>query len=201
MKELILYAISVMWTPGPVNTVILNTGIRQGARKVIPFVVGVSTAMSALIILYGLLGKTIELYVESITFYTSIIGSIYMIYLAYKLLKSNINLDESNSFELKFKQGFFMQLFNPKGTLCALPIATIYLPKMHTTWVYIFFIGILIGIIGGTGVFVIYALTGSVFKQIIKESKAFVIINWIMALILIYLSITLIYDHIIKVLF
>ena len=76
MKELILYAISVMWTPGPVNTVILNTGIRQGARKVIPFVVGVSTAMSALIILYGLLGKTIELYVESITFYTSIIGSI-----------------------------------------------------------------------------------------------------------------------------
>ena len=110
MKELILYAISVMWTPGPVNTVILNTGIRQGARKVIPFVVGVSTAMSALIILYGLLGKTIELYVESITFYTSIIGSIYMIYLAYKLLKSNINLDESNSFELKFKQGFFMQL-------------------------------------------------------------------------------------------
>ena len=112
MKELILYAISVMWTPGPVNTVILNTGIRQGARKVIPFVVGVSTAMSALIILYGLLGKTIELYVESITFYTSIIGSIYMIYLAYKLLKSNINLDESNSFELKFKQGFFMQLFN-----------------------------------------------------------------------------------------
>ena len=72
---------------------------------------------------------------------------------------------------------------------------------MHTTWVSIFFIGILIGIIGGTGVFVIYALTGSVFKQIIKESKAFVIINWIMALILIYLSITLIYDHIIKVLF
>lgn len=196
MIPLLLYAISVMWTPGPVNTVMLNTGIRQGAKKTLPFLGGVFLAMALLVIIYGFFGKILADYISMIIFYVSLIGSGYMFYLAYKLITSRVSLNSDAQFDLKFQQGFLMQFFNPKGTLCALPIATIYLPALNPNWLSIIGIGFLVSAIGGIGVFTIYALTGSLLKQLIKKPIIFQIINYIMAALLIYLAITLIIDHV-----
>lgn len=196
MQGLLFYAISVMWTPGPVNTIMLNIGMKQGAKRTLPFLVGVSVAMALLVIIYGFIGKSIEKYVSTITFYMSIVGACYMLYLSYKLFSSKVNLDGEGSFEMKFQQGFWMQLLNPKGTLCALPIATIYLPALQPSWLMIVLIALLVSAIGGVGVFTIYALTGSIFKQLVKKPIIFQVINYVMASILLYLAFKLLYEHV-----
>ena len=196
MTALLFYAISVMWTPGPVNTIMLNIGMKQGAKKTLPFLAGVFVAMALLVIIYGFIGKSIAVYVSTITFYMSIIGACYMLYLAYKLLFSIVNLKGEASFEMKFQQGFWMQLLNPKGTLCALPIATIYLPALQPSWLMIILIALIVSAVGGVGVFTFYALTGSLFKQLVKKPIIFQIVNYVMATILVYLAFILLYEHV-----
>lgn len=198
MIEMILYGIAIMYTPGPVNLMGLNLGFGKKFKESIGFFIGVGIAMFILFIVYGYTSNRIMK--KEYLIYTSIIGGIYILYLAFKVFIEDINIEEkSEKKPLSIKDGFIMQIVNPKASLAALPIATINFPANDIAGIKILIMSILFGLIV-IGAPLTYCLAGQFCSNLIKNKKVLLIFNKIMALMLLYVAFSIFKDHVYDVL-
>ena len=194
MIQMLLYGIGIMYTPGPVNIMGLTLGLNKKFKNSIGFFTGVGIAMFILFILYGYTGE--KLIKKDSLFYTSIVGCMYILYLAIKVLKEDINIDEKlQKKSLTLRDGFLMQIVNPKASLAALPIATINFPANNIIGIKIMIMSVLFGllVIGAPS---IYCLLGQFFSDIIKRKKILLIFNKIMGVTLLYVAFSIFKDHV-----
>lgn len=198
MIEILLYAIGVMYTPGPMNLLGLNQGINKKFKESIGFFLGIGTAMLILFLLFGYTGQ--RFIKKEYLLYISVIGCCYILYLGIKILKANVKVESKvQARALSFKDGLIMHLFNPKATLATLPIATINFPASDITGINIFFVSLILAAMGGFAP-TSYALIGKYFGQLIKKNRVIKIYNTIMALLLIYVAFKIFWDHVYLVL-
>jgi len=198
MLEMFLYGIAIMYSPGPVNIMALNQGLSGRLKNALPYLLGVSIAM---FIWFNVFGYTGERFVKlEYLLYISIIGSIYIIYLAIKLMLAKVSIDEdAGNKSVGLKDGFLMQLLNPKAILAVIPIATIYFPANGITGINILLISLVFAVLvfGAPGS---YALVGSLFNRAVKNAKVFRVFNIVMGAILLYVAFTILRDHVYLVL-
>lgn len=57
--EIFLYTLSVMYSPGPVNFMGLNSGLTGQLKKTIGFYLGIGFAMLILFVLFGYIGEAV----------------------------------------------------------------------------------------------------------------------------------------------
>ncbi len=134
MLEIFLYGIGVMYSPGPVNIMGFNEGLKGKFFESMWFFGGVGAAMLILCIALGFLGEYIVK--ESALPYLATIGCAYIVYLAYKIYRSTSELDisadrqdiDASKTTLGFSNGLLIQLLNPKAMLALVPITTIMFP-------------------------------------------------------------------------
>jgi len=93
------------------------SGIGQGVKGSIPLIIGVDLIfiIYSLIIGFGL-GEVLQRYPDLILIF-QILGALYIIYLAYKFIKTS-KANNSNTVSNKaftFKDGIVLQMLNPKG--------------------------------------------------------------------------------------
>lgn len=117
MIEIIAYAIGVMYTPGPVNLLGLNTGLNGHAKASTGYYFGVGSAMLLLFLSFGWLGST--LISRDALIIISILGCGYIATLAVKILKASVTIGDNTTNErpLRYQQGLILQLLNPKGVV------------------------------------------------------------------------------------
>lgn len=194
--EIILYAFSMIYSPGPVNFMGLHAGLIGKFKQTIPFFIGVGAAIWVLFIIFGLLGSAFIS--PNILPYMSLIGAIYILYLAYKMVILPIHINEDQSQQnsdvnLTFLNGFFIQLLNPKAILTILPITTVMFPAAHITEMNIFIISTAISF---TGIFApaLYAFTGEVVGKKITNKKIFQYFNKTMGGMLVIVAAIMVYD-------
>ena len=78
-------------TPGPVNMIILSSSISYGLKKTIPYVSGATVGFILLLLFIGLgFSRFVNTYPSFLT-YLAIIGSLYIIYMGYKIASSKPN--------------------------------------------------------------------------------------------------------------
>jgi threonine/homoserine/homoserine lactone efflux protein len=198
MLQMLLYGIGIMYTPGPVNIMGLTLGLNKKFKNSLGFFSGVGLAMFVLFFVYGYTGE--RFMKKEYLIYTSVAGGIYISYLAIKVLKEDLHIDEKlkkDSFTLR--DGFIMQIVNPKASLAALPISTINFPANDITGINIMIMSILFGllVIGAPSV---YCLLGQFFSDFIKRKKALLILNKITGVILLYVAFCIFKDHVYEVL-
>jgi len=193
---MILYSISIIYSPGPINFLGLNQGINNRTNKSKGFFIGVGVAFLILLLVIAYTGE--KLIKKEYLLYTSIIGSIYILYLAYKIIKSSVNLKDdknNNNKTLTFKDGFVMEIMNPKAMLATLPLATIYFPINNIEGIKVFTVSIILSIMASSAPFG-YALIGSFFSDMMKNEKIIKGFNIIMALLLMYVAFSIFKDHV-----
>lgn len=198
--EIILYAFSVMYSPGPVNFMGLHAGLIGKFKQTIPFFIGVGTALWVLFIIFGVLGST--LISPEILPYISLIGAIYILYLAYKMLTLPVHIKDNKPHgiyqsNLTFTNGFLTQILNPKGILAVLPITTIMFPAAGITGITIYIVSTAIAI-GGIFAPALYAFIGEIVGKKIKNKKIFQYFNQAIGVMLIIVSIIMVYDFFIE---
>lgn len=191
---MLLYGIGIMYTPGPVNIMGLTLGLNKKFKNSIGFFTGVGIAMFILFFIYGYTGE--KFIKKEYLLFTSIIGSIYIFYLAIKVFKEDVCLDDTlrkNSFTLK--DGFIMQIVNPKASLAALPIASINFPANNINGINIMIMSVIFGllVIGAPS---LYCIFGQLFSDLIKQKKFLLIFNKIMGIILLYVAFNIFRDHV-----
>ena len=192
-----LYAIGMMFSPGPMNFIGINIGLKDKIKKSLGFYFGISASIFLYTSTLGYAGgKVVK---KEYLLYFSLIGSAYIIYLAYKLWKSNPKTEntseEAKEKGLGFIDAFIGQSFNPKAPIALLPITVIYFPSNNIVGSKIVFISLFLGVLGGFAPF-IYSLFGKFMGSIIKSKMFFIVFNRVMAIFLVFLAGLILRDHV-----
>lgn len=135
--ELIFSMLGFMWvtaiTPGPNNMLLASSGANMGLRRSIPLMLGIMLGMQSLLLLVSLgVGSVLLLYPMLHTT-LKILGSIYLLYIAWKLATAKYEILEPYSANtqkpITWLQGWLLQFLNPKAWLMAIgSVASFSLP-------------------------------------------------------------------------
>ena len=139
---LIGISLSLGFTPGPNNAVAAYSGFNFGIRKTLPLILGVGFGYTTLIILINFVlistFKNYPIIQETIR----ILGTFFLIYLAYKISFSKISLDGKTENPVKFFDKFIFQFINPKGVMAGVTLSSNFVEQgenylNHSIWVII----------------------------------------------------------------
>jgi len=120
---LIGISLSLGFTPGPNNAVAAYSGFNFGIRKTLPLILGVGFGYTTLIILINfILISTFKDY-PIIQEIIRILGTFFLIYLAYKISFSKISSDGKTENPVKFFDKFIFQFINPKGVMAGVTLS------------------------------------------------------------------------------
>ena len=193
MLEIFVYGIGVMYSPGPVNLIAFNEGIRGNFRTSIGFFAGVGIAMFVLCFALGYAGQF--LVTDTSLPIIALIGCVFILYLAYKILRSSASIEEEagSTKRVQFTDGFFIQLFNPKAMLALVPITTIQFPAANITGVEIALFSAVIGLLAmwapGS-----YSFFGSIVGKALLARKYLQLLNTLTGLLLIIAAVAMFYS-------
>lgn len=120
LVAMLSFSLAMSISPGPVNFIILSSGINYGIRQTFAFVSGATIGFTLLLVLVGLgFGQIIDHYPSFLT-YLSIAGSVFIIYMGYLIASSDAQLKIEEKQRPGFAQGFFLQWLNPKAWLACI---------------------------------------------------------------------------------
>lgn len=197
--EIALYVFSVMYSPGPVNILGFNAGLTGFGRRSAGFCLGVGSAMFSWFMVLGYLGEAVATLYHGALPYIAVIGSAYILYLAYKMLFARVGVHgvEPPGTLLRFRDGYLLQVLNPKGMVVILPVTTIMFPAAHITGIGIFACAALISI-GAVGAPGSYCAMGAIAGRRIRHTCYLGLFNKTMGMLLIVVALSIIYDFFIK---
>lgn len=188
MLGIILFAIGVMYTPGPVNILSLNRGLQDRLFAHLPFCMGVSHALFVWFLGVGYAGDFLvgASFVDSAMLPAlGAVGVAFISYLAYKVATASVKdvADSDSKALLGYRDGFFMQLFNPKALMVVLPVTTVQYPAVgiHGIWIAVWALGLSLLAFGAPAG---YALVGNVVGSRVKNAGFLKLVNTIMAVLL-----------------
>jgi threonine/homoserine/homoserine lactone efflux protein len=139
---LIGISLSLGFTPGPNNAVAAYSGFNFGIRKTLPLILGVGFGYTTLIILINfVLISTFKNY-PIIQEIIKVLGTFFLIYLAYKISFSKISSDGKTENPVKFLDKFIFQFINPKGVMAGVTLSSNFVEQgenylNHSIWVIV----------------------------------------------------------------
>jgi threonine/homoserine/homoserine lactone efflux protein len=125
--SLILFGIATAFSPGPNNIMTSYTAFNFGFKKAIPTMLGVIIGWTILVILLQLGSVIIFQKFEMIQNIIKVLGSIYLLFMAYKL--SFATQSKKKKIEPKpvsFLNTFFFQFVNPKSIIVCLTAISMF---------------------------------------------------------------------------
>ena len=124
--SIILFGIVAAYTPGPNNFVAFYSGFNFGIKRTLPHIFGVTFGFPFLLLCMALgLINIFKLYplIQEILKY---LGTLFLIYLAYKIAFSVNTDDTKKENPVKFIETFLFQYLNPKGVTVAIIVVSTY---------------------------------------------------------------------------
>ena len=180
-------------TPGPNNAMVLASGLKFGFLKSIPHMTGITIGHVIQLILVCLgLGKIFQIFPE-LQNILKILCAIYLIYLGYKIIGSFSKIKDDDSRPLKFYEAALFQIVNPKAWTISSMAASGFLPKDGNLILSILFISCVALIICPISISP-WAAFGSGIKNLVKNNKIKVIIEFFLAFLLLITAILIVID-------
>jgi threonine/homoserine/homoserine lactone efflux protein len=112
-------SLSLGFTPGPNNAVASYSAFNFGFKKTIPLIMGVGLGYTTLVILINFVLISIFKTYPIIQEIIRILGTVFLVYLAYKIATSSASNNEKKTNPVTFYDTFFFQFINPKGVMAA----------------------------------------------------------------------------------
>ena len=180
-------------TPGPNNAMVLASGLKFGFLKTIPHMTGITIGHVSQLILVCLgLGKIFQIFPE-IQNILKILCSIYLIYLGYKIIGSFNKIKDNDSRPLKFYEAALFQIVNPKAWTISSMAASGFLSNDGSLLISILYIASVALIICPISISP-WAAFGSGIKNLVKNNKIKVIIEFFLAFLLLITAILIVIE-------
>lgn len=179
----LVFCITTTYTPGPNTILSMNYGRLVGFRKTLPFILGIFTGFTVLMILISFFMKTLETWVPAITTFLRFFGAAYILYLAYKTVISRADFEKETRTENLYREGLFLQFINPKVYLYGITaISGFILPYFSKTGELLFFSVVLaaIALVGN----ILWSPFGVLFQKVFSQHEKTMRI--IMGILLVY---------------
>jgi len=138
--SLSLFMFVLSFSPGPNNIVASHSGFNHGIKKSVPLILGVIFGFTTMLALVNFVLINIFNIYPIIQKILVICGSIFLIYLSYKISFSKSSNNNDNLKPVNFVETFLYQFFNPKGVLAAITAVSTYTESgvnflKYSTWV------------------------------------------------------------------
>lgn len=185
ITSFLIYCFIVTFTPGPTNIVILSTVHNFGTKKAMEYTYGATLAFGLLLVISSILNTLLVTVIPKILMVMQIIGSMYMLYLAYQIYKTDTSKPTVNQTGT-FLSGFLMQFLNPKVVLFTMTVIPSFILPYYTAMSAVSY-GVLAITLIGFSAFFTWVLFGTIFKKFLQKYKKTV--NVMMALFLAYAAI------------
>tara|TARA_Y100000748_G_scaffold292786_1_gene281666 strand:+ start:279 stop:869 length:591 start_codon:yes stop_codon:yes gene_type:complete len=181
--SLSLFMFVTSCSPGPNNIVASHSGFNHGLKKTIPLMLGVIFGFTFMLSLvnFGLI-NVFKLY-PIIQKALVITGSIFLIYLAYKISFSKSSEENNKLKPVNFIETFLFQFLNPKGVIVAIIAVSTYVETgnkfiNHSIWLLgVAFLFAVISI-------VFWTLIGKFMRKFATNDKFIKLFNYVMSALL-----------------
>ncbi len=182
-----VYVFVTTFTPGPNNVMAMTNSVRFGYRKTLGFLGGILTGFLLIMLLSGLLNVILVNLLPQMKVGLTVLGAIYMLYLAGHILFSKYEEGKDSESVTSFKAGFTLQFLNLKVILYGITVYSLFVvPAFPDALRASLFAPVLAGI--GFIATSCWALGGYLFRDWLRRySLGF---NLVMAGLLIYSAIT-----------
>ena len=180
------------YTPGPNNIVASYSGFNFGVKKTIPHILGVTLGFTSLVffLTVGLI-NVFKLF-PLIQVIIKYLGTLFLLYLAYKIAFSKSSTDTKKENPVKFIETFMFQYLNPKGVMVAIVVVSTYVDLgenylNHATQV------VLLALIFSSTSITLWTFIGKFLRKFATNEKFINIFNYVMSILLLASIITFYY--------
>ena len=187
--SLILFCLVTSCTPGPNNILASYSGFNFGIKKTLPHIFGVALGFTFLIFLLTIGLVNVFKIFPIIQVSLKYLGSIFLVYLAYKIYFSKIDSEKKNKNPVKFIETFLFQFLNPKGVLIGIIIVSTYVENGENYLKYatqVIFFAFLVSLSSIT----FWTFVGKYLRKFATNEKFIKYFNCVMSLLLILSIIT-----------
>jgi len=189
-----ILSIALFWfvtayTPGPNNIVASYSGFNFGIKKTIPHILGTTLGFTSLVFLLtvGLI-NVFKLFpiIQVIIRY---LGTLFLLYLAYKISFSEISTETKKENPVKFIETFLFQYLNPKGVMVAIVVVSTYVDLGENYINYATQVVLLALIFSGTSI-TLWTFIGKFLRIFATYEKFIKYFNYVMSVLLLLSIIT-----------
>lgn len=188
LLSFLAFSLLAIFTPGPNNIMALCNAGKYGFKRCVPFNLGVAAGF--VLLLATCLTFSFALYsaLPSVKPVMMVIGAAYMLYLAWKTLRSGRHGEDGKREYTTFLSGMLLQFVNPKGVLFCITVTSNYLIPYYKTLLPLAGFSLLLSLLTIAST-CSWSAFGAIFQRfIISHQKVF---NVVMALLLVYCAVSL----------
>lgn len=183
------YVIITTFTPGPNNIMSMSNASKYGLKKALPFNIGVFFGFFTIIALSSLFSASLISFIPSIKPIMTYLAAIYILYLAWRIYKSeNKAMEGEKRATNTIFTGFILQFINLKVIIYGLTITSTFISPYYESVIVLAGFALMLAFISLLSTFS-WAVFGSVLQKFFESHAK--TINTIMALLLVYTAISL----------
>jgi threonine/homoserine/homoserine lactone efflux protein len=183
-------------SPGPDNIYVLVQSISNGKAFGLATVCGLITGCIVHTTLLAFGVSAIIKANEHLFFGIKVLGALYLLYLAYKVYKSNSQLDfnaeiaPKKSLKALFVQGFFMNVLNPKVTIFFLAFfpGFLFSDTMSTVWQF-YILGGIFMLVSFLIFSAIALLAAQIKSYTLKHRNSGIVFKWLQVIVFVGIAI------------
>jgi cysteine/O-acetylserine efflux protein len=190
LLPIISYVLISTFTPGPSNISSASLAVVHGYKNTMRFQAGLAAGVFLLMFLSGLLSTTIVKFFPTFEPIMRYVGAVYILYLAFGILKASYTFTETKDIPLGFLHGFTLQILNPKLFVYAFTLFSAFLATMTRNIAVLLFVATFLAAVAFCATST-WALFGTAIKTYLQHPRLKLFINIILALSLVYAAISL----------
>ena len=190
--SLIPFVFITTFTPGPNNIACTSMVINYGLKRSMGFLCGIFVGFTSVLLLAGFFSNLLLKMIPDLEPIMRWIGAIYILYLAYNILKADYSFQQNNqqSKPLLFSHGFLLQFLNPKGIIYALTLYSAFLYSIIDSPQLIVIFAFTLASIGFFSL-LLWASFGTIIRPFLFRGKVRKPVNLLLSLLLVYTAIKL----------
>jgi len=181
---LILFGIATSFTPGPNNIMASHSGFNFGFKKTIPLMLGVIFGWTTLLVSMELGLIIIFQKINYLQTIIKILGSLFLIYLAYKIAYSNIKKNNPLKKPIRFLDMFMFQFINPKSVVVSMTVVSTFIDAQNN-YVRDFIVVTTIGFFVAVFSISSWCLLGKYLRKFVTSDRFIKNFNYTMSFLLI----------------
>ena len=189
-----ILSIALFWfvtayTPGPNNVVASYSGFNFGITKTIPHILGVTLGFTSLVLFLTIGLINIFKLFPIIQLIIKYMGTLFLLYLAYKIAFSSGSGEIKKESPVKFIETFLFQYLNPKGVSVAIIVVSTYVELGANYISYATQVVVLALVFSSTSI-TLWTFIGKFLRKFATNEKFIKYFNYVMSVLLLLSIIT-----------
>lgn len=188
LSAFLTFTMITAFTPGPNNILAFSAGNQYGLKKCSPIIAGICTGFLCVMALCGMAVVSASAVSEHVIKWMRYIGSIYILWLAWKVAFPAHQVSTESSIYPGFIRGFVLQFINIKIIIYGLTAFSGFIIPYYNSSIAISAFVIILSIVGCSGV-IAWAVAGFALQKVLQKHPA--VINSVMGIMLVACAISI----------